>query len=190
MGQVAALPSWYPNADEEVKPAPGRLLLVQAFVNTVDHEQETDLLADPDAAEAWLIEAGMLPPGAKLSHPNLELARAVRTSLRDLIEHRQADLRPLRELAAARRPQLAVADGGTLELENPRHDDLRDGLFELLLIIRQAQEEGTWARLKICANSECRWAFYDRSRNQHGNWCSMAVCGNRLKNRDFRARRR
>jgi predicted RNA-binding Zn ribbon-like protein len=44
--------------------------------------------------------------------------------------------------------------------------------------------------LKVCANSECQWAFYDRSRNQQGNWCDMAVCGNRLKNRQLRARRR
>ena len=41
----------------------------------------------------------------------------------------------------------------------------------------------------MCGNSECRWAFYDRSRNQQGLWCEMAVCGNRLKNRAFRARK-
>jgi predicted RNA-binding Zn ribbon-like protein len=51
-------------------------------------------------------------------------------------------------------------------------------------------ETGSWSRLKVCGNSECRWVFYDRSRNQQGRWCEMAVCGNRLKNRAFRARRR
>ncbi|MBV9917386.1 MAG: CGNR zinc finger domain-containing protein [Solirubrobacterales bacterium] len=29
-----------------------------------------------------------------------------------------------------------------------------------------------------------------RSRNQQGHWCDMAVCGNRIKNRKLRARRR
>jgi len=64
------------------------------------------------------------------------------------------------------------------------------GLFDLLLIIRRAQQDGSWSRLKVCANPDCRWAFYDRSRNQQGNWCNMALCGNRLKNRQLRARRR
>ena len=39
--------------------------------------------------------------------------------------------------------------------------------------------DGTWGRLKACAEDGCRWAFYDASRNQSGRWCSMAVCGNR-----------
>ena len=32
----------------------------------------------------------------------------------------------------------------------------QDALFELLLTVREAQEDGTWARLKVCANPECR----------------------------------
>jgi len=43
--------------------------------------------------------------------------------------------------------------------------------------------DGTWARLKVCAEDACMWAFYDRSKNRSGNWCSMAVCGNRMKAR-------
>jgi predicted RNA-binding Zn ribbon-like protein len=42
--------------------------------------------------------------------------------------------------------------------------------------------------MRVCANPDCRWVFYDRSRNQQGHWCDMAVCGNRLKNRRLRAR--
>jgi len=58
-----------------------------------------------------------------------------------------------------------------------------------LLIIRDAQQDGTWARLKACRNRDCRWAFYDRSHTRRGAWCDMAVCGNLIKNRNFRARR-
>jgi predicted RNA-binding Zn ribbon-like protein len=60
----------------------------------------------------------------------------------------------------------------------------------VVLVMRDAQLDGSWARLKVCANDECRWAFYDRSRNHGGTWCEMSACGNRLKNREFRARRR
>jgi predicted RNA-binding Zn ribbon-like protein len=42
--------------------------------------------------------------------------------------------------------------------------------------------------LKICTNDECQWAFYDHSRNRSGAWCTMAVCGNRMKGRAFRRR--
>ena len=64
-----------------------------------------------------------------------------------------------------------------------------DGLLRLLLIIRDAQADGSWERLKLCGNPDCLWAFYDRSHSRRGAWCDMASCGNRLKNRNFRARR-
>jgi predicted RNA-binding Zn ribbon-like protein len=50
-----------------------------------------------------------------------------------------------------------------------------------------AMLDGTWSRLKACR--ECRWAFYDHSRNGAGSWCSMAVCGSRVKQRAYHARR-
>jgi predicted RNA-binding Zn ribbon-like protein len=58
----------------------------------------------------------------------------------------------------------------------------------LLAAIASATADGTWARLKICRNDACRWSFYDASRNRSGHWCSMAVCGNRMKGRAFRQR--
>ncbi len=172
------------------------LMLVQAFVNTRDLEEESDLLNDIDAASAWLLDAGLLSPDATLSAADLEQAQTVRESIRRLLEPGDGDLSsgavlgPMRELADTHPLRLWVGDHGMLALENPRHSNLGDGLFDLLLIIRQAQQDGSWSRLKICANPDCRWAFYDRSRNQQGNWCNMALCGNRLKNRHLRARRR
>jgi hypothetical protein len=85
---------------------------------------------------------------------------------------------------------LTIGDDGQVGLENPEQGAIVDGLFGLLLIMRGAQDDGTWPRLRVCANDDCRWAFYDRSRNQHGSWCDMATCGNRLKNRELRARKR
>lgn len=200
------LPRWYPDASE-AKPAPMPLLRVQAFLNTLDTEEDVDLLADPATARDWLAQAGLIEPHPHGTAPEpepelepeleLELAREVRESIRGLLQTRVNEhddarrlVAPLRELAASRRARLTVADNGVLGLENARHDDLRDGLFGLLLIIRGAQEDGTWSRLKVCVNPACRWAFYDRSRNQQGSWCDMAVCGNRIKNRQLRARRR
>ena len=47
---------------------------------------------------------------------------------------------------------------------------------------------GVWERVKICPADDCRWAFYDRSRNHSRTWCSMQVCGNREKARAWRRR--
>ena len=69
------------------------------------------------------------------------------------------------------------------------HDPVDAMAVRLLLIVRDAQRDHTWARLKACSNPKCRWAYYDRSHSQQGKWCDMAVCGNRAKNRALRARR-
>jgi predicted RNA-binding Zn ribbon-like protein len=66
-----------------------------------------------------------------------------------------------------------------------------DGLVaSLLAIIARAQADGTWSRMKACRAEDCRWAFYDRSRNRSRAWCSMSECGNRAKARSYRARQR
>jgi predicted RNA-binding Zn ribbon-like protein len=194
---MTAVPAWYPGP--ETKPAPMPLLLVQAFLNTRELDEGTDLFSGLDTARSWLAGAGLLVADGKLGAAELELVRDVREAIRNLVEVGvavdgrdlgEADLEAARRLADNHQAKLRVCAGGVLALENARDEDVEDRLFGLLLIIRQAQEDGTWWRLKVCANPDCRWAFYDRSRNQQGNWCDMAVCGNRIKNRQLRARRR
>ncbi len=196
MPSLPSLPSWYPDESED-KPAPMPLLRVQAFVNTRDLETNSDRLAEGGPARAWLLDAGLIGEDTSLTAADLVEAKAAREAIRCLLSANvdggavdPMDLAPLRRIADAGAPRLTVDDTGALDVECAGDEGLTDGLFELLLIIRAAQEDGTWARLKACANDECEWAFYDRSRNQQGTWCSMAVCGNRLKNRQLRARRR
>ncbi len=185
-----ALPDWVPEA--ETKPAPMPLLVVQSFVNTWEADTGIDVLADPPAARRWLAQAGL---GKGASEEDLEVARAVRESLRALLVHnaggpapRPAELAPLRRLAAQCRLRPALLEGGELDLR-PDGDGGPAGLCALLLVVRDAQQDGSWARLKACRNPECRWAYYDRSHAGRGAWCDMAVCGNRIKNRNLRSRR-
>jgi predicted RNA-binding Zn ribbon-like protein len=63
-------------------------------------------------------------------------------------------------------------------------------LGELLAIVAHAIHDGSWPRLKACADPACRWAFYDSSRSHRRAWCSMEVCGNRNKVRAYRRRQR
>ncbi|MFI6918830.1 CGNR zinc finger domain-containing protein [Nonomuraea spiralis] len=56
-------------------------------------------------------------------------------------------------------------------------------------VVARAMADGTWARLKACANDECEWAFYDHSRSRTRRWCSMELCGNRAEQTRWRDRR-
>ena len=189
------LPSWASHLEHKLAPPP--LLLVQAFVNTLDLELHTDVLAHPGEARAWLAEAGLRDAEQPGLAADLQLAREVRESLRAMIASNtdgeplgEAGLRPLEQVASQARPRLEVTAAGQVRLGPvvPAHR-LADGLAGLLLTVRDAQADGSWDRMKLCGNPDCLWAFYDRSHSRRGAWCDMASCGNRLKNRSLRARR-
>ena len=183
-------------ADEESKPAPGPLFRVQALVNTVELPAGPDRLADPADARPWLIDNDLMAPDASLGDADLQQLRDVREALRALLMRNgggpsptQVEMAPLRAVAAGGAARADFDATGLVRL-SAAGDSVGERLVDLLLVMRDAQRDGSWARLKVCANDECRWAFYDRSRNHGGTWCEMSACGNKLKNREFRARRR
>ncbi len=188
------LPGWV--RPDELKPAPEPLLLVQAFVNTRNLDTGTDLLADAETGNEWLHLSGLLGPEVTAAAGDLRTARDVRESLRALIAHKGRgpapaadDMRPLQAVTRSSRPRLTIDLAGRVRLGSGSGGRLADGLVRLLLIVRDAQQDGSWDRLKVCENSDCRWAFYDRSHSRRGAWCDMASCGNLIKNRNLRARR-
>jgi predicted RNA-binding Zn ribbon-like protein len=185
------LPSWVPEIED--KPAPMPLLLVQAFVNTVDTDLGTDRLARDDDARSWLAQAGLLDPAVTPAAADYQLSRQVRESIRHLIGGEPltaAHSEPLDVLLTRAEAPLTITADGQVQLCAEPADTIPNGLAKLLLIIRDAQSDGTWARLRLCANPDCGWAFYDRSHARRGQWCSMTTCGNRIKNRNLRARQR
>ena len=154
-------------------PAPGELARVQAFVNTANLELADDLLVTTD----WF--------GAPV---DLRRAVAAREALRALLAHHNgAPLDPraaatLDRAARRARVSLRFAGDGTTELRSA------DPLGDLLAIVHRAELTGAWRRLKVCR--QCGWAFYDSSRNRSSRWCSMLVCGGRVKRRAYRQRQR
>jgi len=177
-------------------PAPGRLALVQMLVNTVDREHGPDLLADVAGLTEWLAARGLLEPGAgnALSTADLEAAREVREALRALMHANngapeEPGARAVLEAAAARAelrptfpveaPELVAGRGG-----------LDGALGRVVAATFAAMLDGSWARMKACPREVCGWAFYDRSSNASATWCSMAVCGGRVKAGTYYRRRR
>ena len=188
-------PSWVP--DQETKPAPMPLLLVQSFVNTWDGDGRSDLLLDPPAARDWLTRAGLWSADRAPDPAELHLTRGVREGIRAMLvangggpRPAPGGLEPPQAVAQASRPTLRVGPGGQVSLSPEPADRSDTGLLTLLLVIRDAQRDGTWPRLKACGNPDCQWAFYDRSHSRAGAWCDMATCGNRIKNRRLRQRQR
>jgi predicted RNA-binding Zn ribbon-like protein len=86
--------------------------------------------------------------------------------------------------------QLVAAGGGWRPIFVPeRHDSL----VALAPLARSAAEliaEGPAAPVRRCANPKCVLFFYDDSRSRCRRWCSMAVCGNRMKVAAHARRRR
>ena len=190
-----SMPSWVP--DQETKPAPMPLLLVQSFVNTWDGDHGSDLLLDPAAARDWLNRAGLWSADRAPDPAELDLARGVREGIRAMLVANGGGPQPTPDSlqamqAVARDSRLAphVGPGGQVSLAAEPAGQVEAGLLALLLVIRDAQHDGSWQRLKACGNPDCRWAFYDRSHSRAGAWCDMATCGNRIKNRRLRRRQR
>jgi predicted RNA-binding Zn ribbon-like protein len=182
--------------DRESKPAPAALRRVQALINTIDRESGQDRLATVDDATPWLVANDLLTVGTPISTADLAVVVSVREALRALVVHNAGGplpspgaLQVLRDIAGSTSARAMLDDDGTVRVE-PDEDAPRARLLGVLLSVRDAQADGTWSHLKACANAECQWAFYDRSRNHGGTWCEMATCGNKFKNRDFRARKR
>ena len=180
---------------QETKPAPVPLLLVQAFVNTWDGDLRTDALLDPEAGRAWLAAAGLWNEPRLPEPGELHDARSVREAIRAMLVMNggrpapaPGELQPLRDLMQTSPLRMDLQPDGRISLGPEPGGRLAAQLASLLLLIRDAQQNGTWARLKTCHNPDCRWAFYDRSHSLRGTWCDMAVCGNRIKNRRLRQR--
>jgi len=180
---------------QERIPAPGPLLLVEAFVNTLDVEGEQDTLSDPDALRDWLLENGLVERGTYVGESDLRLALEAREALRALASannRSQVDPEAIETLnRVSGRIGLAVrfrADGSG-ELV-PRVPDAPGGLARIFGVVYTAMAGGTWARMKACARASCRRVFYDHSKNRSSAWCRMTVCGNREKATAYRRRRR
>ncbi|MFF4948696.1 CGNR zinc finger domain-containing protein [Streptomyces chattanoogensis] len=133
-----------------------------------------DQFAEPEAARSWQQAHGGIGGADELR--NLVQAR---DALQDVVR----GSRPVTSLApilkdVTSHPQLSSA-GVSWELDAPAE---RRMAVEAVMAW-SALQEAMPGRLRPCANPECRRFLIDRSKTNKGRWCSMAVCGNRMKAR-------
>jgi predicted RNA-binding Zn ribbon-like protein len=185
---------------EQIEPggrrkAPGRLELLQRFVNTYNHDfpRDWDRIGTPEKARAWLREKGLVAPGDRISDADVARLRELREAIRALAianhggQPAAAATESIRRVAGTAQLSVAIDDTGRTALEPPRRGV--DGAVATLLgILHEEQLTGQWSRLKGCR--QCEYAFFDRSKNRSAAWCSMSICGNRTKNRAYYRRLR
>ena len=98
---------------------------------------------------------------------DLECALTFRGALRELVvaNRHESDGRSLETLERAARDAAMTLridqDGAMLVCEAP---GVAGALGRLLIVFFQTSLDGSWGRLKACPN--CKWAFYDYSRNR------------------------
>jgi predicted RNA-binding Zn ribbon-like protein len=185
---------------EQIEPggrpkAPGRLELLQCFINSYNHDfpPEWDRIGTKEKAHAWLREKRLWAAGDRISEADAARLRELREAIRALAianqgeQPAEAATDVVRKAARRARLRIAIDDAGRTALESePRGVDA--AVATLLAILHEAQLSGHWARMKGCRR--CGYAFFDRSKNRSGAWCAMSICGNRTKNRAYHRRRR
>ena len=147
-------------------PELGADLLVD-FLNTLDVEEGTDAIDDAPAFDDWAEQHGV-------DAGDPAEAKRVRDALRAVLDGESASLPSVGletscgdrtvGLTARTAAEAAVASSVILSIQ------------------------GQFGRVKLCGADDCRWAFYDKSRNGSRTWCSMGVCGNRQKARTYRSK--
>ena len=152
--------------------APEPLRQVQLFVNSIDREHGREWMP------AWLEEHGL---AAAHFERAVDLREALRALLRVNNEGGAAPDAVASLNQAARDVRVELRDGA-VALTGV------DPIGDVTAVALAAMLDGTWPRLKVCRN--CQWSFWDKSKNRSGSWCSMQLCGNRLKTRAYRSRRR
>lgn len=164
---------------EDGQAAPGRLEEVRVLLNTwwIPNEERVPR----DGLDDFLRVREVRAEAAALRH--------LRDDLRAVVEGQNGADAVLTEWIDRMKLRAYVHDGTV----GFRH---RGSYVEdLLAVVLSSVQEATWARLKACP--DCRWVFYDRTRNASKRWCVMNPrtpggrgCGNIAKVRRHRERKK
>ena len=173
------------------------------FINTriAVNGQLVDLLQDFSDWVEWSLEAKVLNPsqarqalrhwkGSRKAAGAFEVAKAFRESLRLAVKHmvgreRVPEGSVSRINALLRHPiGYSILAYGQDRLKIQRRLVFKEPIHLLVPVAESAADlfsHGHWSLIKKCENPACVLYFYDTTKNHARRWCSMNVCGNRMK---------
>jgi predicted RNA-binding Zn ribbon-like protein len=180
------------------------------FLNTkpVLKDVPTELLMDAHAVERWLVASGMVTsPKTKSLLRSWRNTREAEAFRQDLIAFREKFRIAVMKIEDGGLPSDSfLAEANALLLRNPRYTSLnrhggqvlREPFFDprkpsdfWSLFIDAAADllaETATSRLRQCES--CVLHFFDTSKKGSRRWCSMNICGNKLKVAAYRQRNR
>lgn len=172
------------------------------FVNTqmIVKGEPTDVLESFEDLASWLVEARLLTQSQadmartglnyKETASLLEQAKTLRATFRVMAERAAVSssipdsaISTINQILTQRQgyPELVRTKGGFKQ----RFHSLAAQPVELLALLAEAASDllcfGRVSLIKKCANVSCVLFFYDTTKNHTRNWCSMQMCGNRMK---------
>lgn len=172
------------------------------FINTqmILRGNLTDLLETFDDFVAWLVQAKQITKDEgecasrrltqKEKHEVLGQVKAFRTIVRDMAEHLVrrhaipgAVVLEINRLLSRRQgyPQV-IQTKGRFEQKVVTTGNSTDSLLtHLAVAASDLLCNADQALIKKCRNEACILYFYDTTKSHTRNWCSMQLCGNRLK---------
>src|ERR687898_2790606 len=141
------------------KPAPGRLALMQDFVNTRNYLYGGDLLGDAEEATRWLTERGLLDKGESVGESERRRLVSLQEALRGLllVHNGAAELGPdaeeLNVLVSSAALGVRFRADGRPALEPAAGDSPAERVeARVLAEVIWAEADGKWERLKACRN--------------------------------------
>ncbi|MGQ0556171.1 MAG: CGNR zinc finger domain-containing protein [Nitrospiraceae bacterium] len=172
------------------------------FINTemIVNGKPTDVLESFDEFVSWLVQVNLLTK-AQADVAGAELNHKESTSLLEQVKRFRATLRELAARIVARKPipTSIITVINQFLSQRPGYPQLvrRKSGFEqrfhsaaasvqnLLAPLAEAASDllcrADFALIKKCGNPACILYFYDTTKNHTRNWCSMQMCGNRIK---------
>lgn len=124
-----------------------------------------------------------------------ELRGLMRNMAEGAVEGKRPTVEQLKRLNAV------LAEAPMVRVLGDRNDHLQLALIpmetgwafvraEIAASFAESLRQGGENRIRICENPDCRWVFYDDTRNRTKRYCDDKVCGNVMKVRRFRSRQR
>ena len=168
----------------------------------------TELLPDVRALERWLIASGTVTsPKAKATVRSWRNLTEAATFLEQLIAFRESLRKAVLRIESGSLPTDAfLAEVNSLLLHYPRHTSLRkrNGKVTRETLFEPLKPTDLWApivgatadllaetaaeRIRKCES--CVVHFFDTSKKGSRRWCSMKICGNKLKAATYQRRKR
>ncbi|AIQ45431.1 hypothetical protein R70723_05605 [Paenibacillus sp. FSL R7-0273] len=166
---------------------------------TGDRSGDRDRLDDPQWLADWLERHG-LPAAAQAKPEELQQLKELRSLLWEEVQQLVQGMAPdqalldqlnsymtagpvIRQIVRKpdQPPELALL---------PQRSDWRQVMAEIAASFAEGVLEKELSRIRICDNPDCLWVYYDDTRNRSKRYCDDKMCGNLMKVRRFRARRK